>query len=180
MSKDAKTEADETTIDLPLVNISKRDVLGALMVHGETLESFKDSILKMQTWVVNFAEEQVAPLRESGCFTEEEIELIKKKSCVISPITLTLYVHWLQMEVFSKLPDSEKERILLNKIPDRFKARYKGNASSRNAREVSPDEEDLNGDSPDNAESRERIQHMSFVEFVKMFGEKIRSEMKAG
>ena len=97
---------EDTAIDLPLVNIDKTDVLGALFVHTNNVgELYHDALLKLQTWILNFAEEQVAPLRESGCFTEDEVEQIKKRICVISPITLTLYLHWLQMDEFSKLPD---------------------------------------------------------------------------
>ena len=86
---------DDAEIELPLVKLSKEDVYGALFVHtGDAKDLYKDALLKFQTWIVNFSEEQVKPLRESGCFTEDEIEQIKKKSCVISPITLTLYIHY--------------------------------------------------------------------------------------
>ena len=67
---------EDIEIDLPLVNIDKKDVLGALLVHGENGETMKDSLMKLQTWVMTFADEQVAPLRESGCFTDEEMERI--------------------------------------------------------------------------------------------------------
>ncbi|MBO6031833.1 MAG: hypothetical protein J6Q22_10370 [Prevotella sp.] len=154
---------EDTSIDLPLVNITKRDVLGALFVETDTLETFHDAILKLQTWIINFSEEQVTPLRESGCFTEEEIEVIKEKAKVISPITLTLYLQWLQMERFSQLSYSEKERMLLEKIPDRFKARYKGNISCRNAREISPEEESHVED--DIVEEENIKKHMTFKDF---------------
>ena len=134
-------EIDDGEIELPLINITEGDVYGALLVHTSYNETFNDSILKLQTWIMNFSEEQIAPLRDSGKFTDDELEDIKKKICVISPMTMALYIHWLQMESFIKLPDSEKEKILLEKIPDRFKARYKGNASNRQAREVSSTEE---------------------------------------
>lgn len=168
---------EDTAIDLPLVNIDKTDVLGALFVHTNNVgELYHDALLKLQTWILNFAEEQVAPLRESGCFTEDEVEQIKKRICVISPITLTLYLHWLQMEEFSKLPDSEKEKMLLEKLPDQLKARYKGNAACRNAREVSADEELSSIDSPDSAETKDKMLHMSFEEFLKDFGERMRTK----
>ena len=171
------TDADDTVIDLPLVNIDKTDVLGALFVHTkDNGELYHDAILKFQTWIINFAEEQVAPLRESGCFTEEEIEQMKKKICVVSPMTLTLYLHWLQMEEFAKLPDSEKEKRLLERLPDQFKARYKGNASCRQAREISPDEELAKEDNPDTAENRERIRKMSFAEYLKELGVQIKAD----
>ena len=170
---------EDIEIDLPLVNIDKKDVLGALLVHGENGETMKDSLMKLQTWVMTFADEQVAPLRESGCFTDEEMERIKNRACVISPITLTLYVHWLQMEAFQKLPDSEKERILLEKVPDQFKARYKGNASCRDAREVSPDEEDDGDDDEESAEGKNRLMNMSFEDFLKVFGNQVLDERKA-
>ena len=160
--KDVPTE--DTAIDLPLVNIDKTDVLGALFVHTNNVgELYHDALLKLQTWILNFAEEQVSPLRESGCFTEDEVEQIKKRICVISPITLTLYLHWLQMEEFAKLPDQ-------------FKARYKGNAACRNAREVSADEELSSIDSPDSAETKDKMLHMSFEEFLKEFGERMRTK----
>lgn len=170
---------EDTAIDLPLVNIDKTDVLGALFVHTNKVgELYHDALLKLQTWILNFAEEQVAPLNESGCFTEDEIEQIKKRICVISPITLTLYLHWLQMEEFSKLPDSKKEKILLEKLPDQFKARYKGNAACRNAREVSSDEELSSSNSPDSVEVKDKRLHMSFDEFLKEFGERIKAKWK--
>lgn len=172
-------ETDDTAIDLPLVNIEKTDVLGALFVHTDNhSELYHDALLKLQTWIINFADEQIAPLRESNCFTEEELEDIKKKMCVISPITLTLYLHWKQMEDFSRLPDSEKERILLEKLPDQFKARYKGNAACRNAREVSPDEELSTEDNPDSAERRHTKLEMTFEDFLKDFGRRIKEELE--
>ena len=141
---------------------------------GETL---RDGVLKIETWIMNFAEEQIAPLRESGELNEEEIDEIKKKMCVISPITLTLYTHWLQMESYIKMPDSEKEKELLKKVPDRFKARYRGNAANRQARETTPDEEIAKEeDSNDNsAEEQKRRQSMTFNEFLKEFGEEVKS-----
>lgn len=170
---------EDTSIDLPLVNIDKADVLGALWVHTNNMgELFHDAIQKLQLWIMNFTEEQIAPLRESGCFTEDELSQFSKTICVVSPITLTLYLHWLQMEEFSKLPDSEKERILLSKLPDQFKARYKGNASCRNAREVSQDEERSMEENPDSAENKEQILHMSLDEFVEDFGRRIKAELK--
>ena len=174
------TMVDDTAIDLPLVNISKQDVLGALLVHTANEEPYRDALLKLQTWVVNFAEEQISPLRESGCFTEDELENIKTKNCVISPITLTLYLHWLQMEDFAKLPDSEKEKMLLEKLPDRFKARYKGNAACRNAREVSSDEEQQRESSEESAEAKDNLIHMTFDEFLKQFGETVKAENQGG
>lgn len=186
MNKQEKDSAQisaphDTDIDLPLVNIDKTDVLGALFVHTDNQdELYHDALLKFQTWIMNFAEEQIAPLRDSGQFTDDEIEQIKKKCCVISPITLTLYLHWLQMEDFSKIPDAEKERILLEKVPDVFKARYKGNASCRNAREVTPDEELVADDNPETAENKEKRMKMSFAEFIKDFGRRILAERKAG
>ena len=83
------------------------------------------------------------------------------------------------MEAFQKLPDSEKERILLEKVPDQFKARYKGNASCRNAREVSPDEEDDGDDDEESAEGKNRLMNMSFEDFLKVFGKQVLDERKA-
>ena len=175
------SDPHDTDIDLPLVNIDKTDVLGALFVHTDNHnELYHDALLKFQTWIMNFAEEQISPLRESGQFTEEELEQIKRKCCVISPITLTLYLQWLQMEEFSKMPDSEKERILLEKLPDVFKARYKGNASCRNAREVMPDEGMSEDENYDTAENKDKRMKMSFSEFLKDFGRRILAERKAG
>ena len=175
--KKVMQSVDDTAIDLPLVNIDKTDVLGALFVNTDNVgELYHDALLKLQTWVINFTEEQIAPLRDSGCFSDDELEKIRKNICVISPITLTLYLHWLQMEEFSKLPDSEKEKRLLEKLPDQFKARYRGNASCRNAREVSPDEELADEDNSDTAESKDRKIHMSFAEFVADFGKMMLSE----
>ena len=115
-------------------------------------------------------------MRDSGQFTDDEIEDIKRKICVISPITLTLYIHWLQMESYIKMSDPEKEKMLLEKITDRFKARYKGNASNRQAREPSPDEEVANGcqGQPNDAEELKRKRNMTFTEFLKEFGEEIK------
>ena len=127
--------------ELPLVKCTKMDVFNALFVHHPADEPYKDGLLKLQTWILNFAEEQVKPLRESELFTEDQVEEIKKKYSVISPITLTLYTHWLQMEQFIKMTDSEKEKHMLERLPDRFKARFRGNAACRSAREETPDEE---------------------------------------
>ena len=151
-------------IDLPLVKLTAEDVYGAFMVHDT--DSYTDWLLKLQTWIMNFAEEQVKPLRDSGQFTETEIDAIKKKNCVVSPLTLTLYLHWLQMETFIKMTDEEKEREFLSKFPGRFRARFKGNAANRNAREVDANEEaEVNEES--SAERMERMRKMSFAEFLK-------------
>ena len=147
------SEDEDTSIDLPLVNIEKTDVLGALFVHTDNhQELYHDALLKLQTWIINFAEEQIVPLRDSNCFTEEEIDDIKKKMCVISPITLTLYLHWKQMEDFSRLPDSEKERILLEKLE--------------------------NEENPDSAENRHYKLEMTFNDFLKDLGKRIKEESK--
>ena len=153
---------EDTAIDLPLVNIDKTDVLGAMFVHTDNMDELY----------------HVAPLRESGSFTEEEIEKIKKHICVISPITLTLYLHWRQMEDFSKLPDSEKERIFLGKLPDQFKARYKGNAGCRNAREVSPDEDIDKEEILKTYEDKEKFRNMSLNDYLRYFAEKKKAEFK--
>lgn len=173
---------DKAEIDLPLKNVIEGDVYGALLVNGPSNETFKDGILKLETWIMNFAEEQIAPLRECGEFTEDEIEAIKKKCCVISPLTLSLYCYWLQMEDYIKMPDSEKEKILLEKIPDRFKARFKGNAANRQAREITIEEETAKneGGDDDNAEAIKRKQSMTFVEFLKEFGKAVKEELGGG
>lgn len=171
------SEIDGGEIELPLVNMTEGDVYGALLVHTSHNETFKDAILKLQTWIMNFSEEQIAPLRDSGKFSDAELEDIRKKVCVISPMTMALYIHWLQMESFIKMPDSEKEKILLEKIPDRFKARYKGNASNRQAREVSPEEDtekSVQTSEVDNGDGHSQ----SFKEFLKKFGEVILADKK--
>lgn len=173
--------ADSTDIDLPLVKITKSEVLGALFVHAENEgEQYRDALLKLQTWVINFAEEQIRPLHESHRFSDEELDAIRKKVCVISPITLTLYLHWLQMEQFAKMPDSEKERYLLEKIPDRFKARYKGNAACRNAREVTAEEEITEGIKNEEEEDNAKRKGISFAEFLNDFGAVVRNEIDGG
>jgi hypothetical protein len=180
---DMQTESREDTeyeIELPLVNVTEENVLDVIMSCHNYSESLRDGILKIETWIMNFAEEQIAPLRESGCLSEDEIDEIKKKMCVISPITLTLYTHWCQMEMFIKMPDSEKEKELLNKAPDRFKARYKGNAANRQARETSTDEEIAKTEEVqvNNAEDLKKRQSMTFLEFLKEFGEEVKASVK--
>lgn len=173
------TASRDIDLELPLVKITAEDVFGALLVHTPFTEPMKDSVLKLQTWILNFSEEQVAPLRESGLFSEDEIETIKKKFCVISPMTMALYLHWMQIESYSKLPYSEKERILLEKKPDRFKARYKGNAACRQAKEN--EEECEEGD--DTEEAKDDIiskQRMSFLEFLKEFGLEVKKTIEKG
>lgn len=171
-------KSDDMDIELSLVNIRKEDVYGALFVHTQKSgELYHDALMKLQTWIMNYAEEVVKPLRESGKFTDEYIDLLKKKTCVISPLTLTLYIHWIQIDQFSKMPDSEKERILLEKLPDRFRARYKGNASCRNAREVSQEEESIDDGGQSEAEFVASRRQMSFVEFLREFGEEVKRAM---
>lgn len=177
--KNGNTESvsDDMDIELPLVKLEKEDVYGALFVHTNDMgELYHDALMKLQTWIMNYAEEIVKPLRESGKFTEEFVEDIKKKSCVISPLTLTLYIQWLQMEQFAKMSDSEKERVFLEKIPDRFKYRFKRNASCRNAREVSIDEETTSDVESGDVETIEKRRRMTFVEFLKEFGDMVRKE----
>lgn len=165
---------EDTEIELPLVKLTKQDVLGALFVHTKNqAELYHDALLKLQTWIINFAEEQVKPLRDIECISDDEIALLKSKICVISPFTLSLYFYWLQIESFSLLNDSDKEKRLLNRMPDRFKARYKGNLSCRNAREVSSEEE-YNGDDAIGIENDTKC--ITFVEFLHRFGQKIKQE----
>lgn len=158
-------DPEDTSIDLPLVNISKTDVLGALFVHTDNPKDlYRKAIDKLQMFIVEFAKEQVSPLRESGCFNEEELELYEKKACVISPLTIALYLHYLQMQIFSRLPDSEKERMLLEKLPDQFKARYKGNAACRNAVEgIQRDPEDTEAEEEPNEENGSLIDYLKSV-----------------
>lgn len=165
---------DDTAIELPLVKISKHEVLGALMVHFPQSELYHDALTKLQTWILNFAEEQVQPLRECEMFTEEEIDDIKKKYCVISPLTLTLFLQYVQMEQFLKLSDSEKEAYLLHKMPERFRARFAGNIANRDARE-SDGEEDA--ETEDNSTDG---QGQSLDEFLRVFGAEILEEKKHG
>ena len=177
--RNAQGSGNEVEFELPLVKLTKEDILGALFVNTDNVrESYKDAVLKLQTWIMNFAEEQVAPLRESGCFTDEEIETIKKKSCVISPMTLTLYVYWLQWESFAKLPDSRKEKYLLEKIPDRFKARYRGNAACRNAREMTAEEDAERTEKAEVGSNMEMPQRVSYAEFLRIFGEEVKRELE--
>lgn len=164
---------NDNFIELPLVKLTKEDVYGAMFTYHKPSELYKDALLKFQTWIMNFAEEQVKPLRDSGLFTDEEVEQIKAKQCVISPMTLTLYAHWLQMEEFVRMSNSEKEKHLLSRLPDRFKARYKGNASCRNAREAEAVEETV--EEGGGVEELARRQNISFLEFLKMFGEETRA-----
>lgn len=170
-------EADDAAIELPLVKLDKEEVFRALFVYSSNVEDlYQDALLKLQTWIVNYAEEMVKPIRDSSVFTEDEVEAIKKKTCVISPLTLTLYLFWLQKENFSKMTDVKKEKLLLAKCPERFKARYWGNAASRNAREPS-EEEDLQRSKPESTKtSRMEKKHMSFIEFLREFGEAIRNQ----
>ena len=176
MAGEQTAEPVDDGFELPLVKLTKEDVYGALFVHSRTDETYRDSLLKFQTWIMNFAEEQIRPLRETGDFSEAELEKIRQKSSVISPITLTLYLHWLQMEQFMKLPDSEKERYLLEKLPDRFKARFKGNASCRKAREILPEEEKPSEEEEDSEGHRE-MGKVSFAEFLKEFGEEVKRKL---
>lgn len=160
-------------IELPLVKIGSSDVLGALFVSSSNEEeTLADSLLKLQTWIVNFAEEQVKVLRDSELIPEEEIEEIKRKICVISPITLTLYLQWLQMESFCRMPDSEKERYMLEKMPDRFRARFRRNLACRNARETSSDNEAVAEAEESDVERMHHRQNMSFIEFLREFSNK--------
>lgn len=164
-------------IELPLVNATEENVLDVIMSCHDYGESIRDGVLKIETWIMNFAEEKISHLRELGILSESEIEEIKKKMCVISPLTLTLYTQWIQMNAYIKMTDSENEKELLKKLPDRFKARYRGNAANRQARETTPDEESAKEeDSNDNsAEEQKRRQSMTFNEFLKEFGEEVKS-----
>lgn len=167
----------DTEIDLPLVHISKQDVLGAMFVYTDNVgEMYKDALLKLQTWIINFTEELIAPLRESNAFSEEELEKIHKRNCVVSPITVALYLHWLQREKFTALPNSEKEKHLLEGLPDQFKARYKGNASCRKAREVSPEEENEKEEILPTLQNPQ--EGITFDEFLKELGKKIKESNK--
>lgn len=174
-------ELTKVEFDLPLVKITKEDVLGAMFVHMPNNESYGDSICKLQVWIHNFAEEQIAPLKDSGQFTEKELETIKQKIRVISPITLTLYLHWYQMEQFAKMSNSAKERWLLEKIPDRFKARFKGNEACRNAREITAEEEAARNTSQveSDADSDNVGRGKSFVEFLQEFGAAVKKELES-
>lgn len=127
-------------IELPLIRCTAQDVCGALFPVMPAAEPWKSIFFKLQTWIMNYAEEQIRPLAKAGIMTAEELERLKASVAVISPITVSLYVHCLQEEQFSSKSDMEKERWLLEKVPDRFKARFKGNLSCRNARELTEDE----------------------------------------
>lgn len=166
-------------IELPLVNATEENVLDVIMSCHDYGESIRDGVLKIETWIMNFAEEKISHLRELGILSESEIEEIKKKMCVISPLTLTLYTQWIQMNAYIKMTDSENEKELLKKVPDRFKARYRGNASNRQARETTIEEECSNETTKldSDVEELKRRQSMTFNEFLKELGEEIKSSL---
>lgn len=130
----------EISVQLPLRRCTIEDVCGVLFPICPQEDLWDDALLKLQTWILNYAEEQVAVLRESGVLTDEEIDKIKSSIAVISPITMTLYAHWVQKSEMEKVPDAEKEKWLFNRIPDRFKARFKVNEGNRKSREVTAEE----------------------------------------
>lgn len=174
-----ETDHNDIAIELPLVNIRQEEVLGALFVITKNAnELYKDALLKLQTWIMNYAEEMVKPLRDCDDATEDLIEAIKGKTCVISPITLALYIHRLQLDNFSKMTDSEKERYFLERLPDRFKARYKGNATCRFARETNPEECTINQDVSNNEYECHDLQGITFAEFLRVLGAQIQQEKK--
>jgi hypothetical protein len=168
--------------DLPIIRVSEEDILGALFVYCPTQEKIEDSVLKLQTWVLNYAEEKVAILRDIEQISDEEVEAIKNKICVISPLTLALYINWVQNRLDKNTLSSERERRFLKKMPDRFKARYKGNAACRQARELTEEELDqTKGDyTGEDEEDKVKFQRMTFLEFLKVFGEIVKEKMGKG
>lgn len=131
---------DELSVQLPMRRCTIEDVCGVLFPICPPEDLWKDALLKLQTWILNYAEEQVSVLRECGALSDEEIEKIKSSIAVISPITMTLYAHWVQERGIVKIPDAEKEKWLFDRLPDRFKARFKANEGNRKSREVTAEE----------------------------------------
>ena len=161
---------DEEVIELPLVKITKEDLYGILLVFTDNIdELYRDALIKLQTWIMNYAEEQVSGLYDSEYISESDVESIKKKICVISPITIALYLEYGQKN--EKKKDVEKERGLLEKFPERFKARFKDNFSNRNAREVDVGESDANIEK--SGEGEEDVKGWTFVEFLKFLRDTI-------
>lgn len=169
-------QAEDFEIELPLVKVAREDVLGALFIYTrDSSELYKDALLKLQTWIINFAEEQVQSAYGDGEENEIARGELKKKIAVISPFTLALYFHWVQLELYAKMSGAEKENYIFEKIPDRFRARFKKNKACRNAREVSPEEETADGELRREEKNRWGL---SFAEFLKEVGVQIRAKRK--
>lgn len=130
-------------IQLPMLRCTLTDVCGVLFAIVPHTESWEVTLEKMQAWIIGeYTESQLDLFRQLNAFSDEDLERLAKALRVISPITLSLYVHKLQAEAFAKMSDAEKERSLLKRIPDRFKPRLKGNQSCRNGREPTAEETD--------------------------------------
>ena len=127
----------EKDFHLPLRRVSVDDVCKVLFTLQPPEEPWSKSIFFLESWISQFAEEQIETLKEYGEISDKELEKIRQNTAVISPITLPLYAMSKQFDQYAKMSDSYKEERLFEKWPDRLKARFKGNASNRNARDVS-------------------------------------------
>lgn len=139
LSFDVKVQPLPTEKDfhLPLRRVSVDDICIVLFTLQPPEEPWSKSIFFLESWISQYAEEQIETLKEYGEITEKELSQIRANTAVISPITLSLFAMAKQFDQYIKLSDSYKEERLFEKWPDRLKARFKGNASNRNARDVS-------------------------------------------
>ena len=99
----------EKDFHLPLRRVSVDDVCRVLFTLQPPEETWIKSIFFLESWISQFAEEQIESLKEYAETSEKEFEKIRVSTAVSSPITLSLYGVAQQFDQYAKLSDAYKE-----------------------------------------------------------------------
>jgi len=132
------------TTSLPLKGISELDFGGCLFINGCSDETDADTILKLESFSVDFAKREVLPLLDFPTyFSEETVNGLMEALSVISPLTLMLFFNeeLRRANEKNKITPADMEAAFLERMNGRIRARYKSNLTNRNAREVTEEEE---------------------------------------
>ena len=129
---------------LPLRGITLQELRGALLVNGNTEESLNDTLFSLENYICNLSKNMLLPLTQIDGVSEEDISRIETTITVISPFTLMMFFdnELQRTDDLGKIPYSKKESFLLERFPDKLRARYKRNIADRHARELTEDESD--------------------------------------
>lgn len=150
------TEETEDNIEptLPLRGITLQELREALFVNGKASEKMSDTLLKLESGICNYAKKKLLPISAIEGISEDDLARLMENLSVISPFTLMLFLGAeIKRQTAAHKPSLvEMEAKMLEMMPDRFRARYKGNLSNRHSRELTDEESDASSDSAEEVE----------------------------
>lgn len=145
-------ERIETT--LPLKGISSLALRGMMFVNGSD-DVLKDTMLKMETYICDAAKRKSLEMYSVDVFPEDDAIGLMDSLSVISPLTVMEFFYAEGLKSMGKeVTPAKMEAFLLDKMPDRFSARYKDNLGNRHARDCDYESSDDDGHDEDGDDER--------------------------